>query len=331
MSISPGRSESLSQATRTAPAAARRALRAWRSAVQAVTCPSTGGRQRRRAAHPGDLLTPFPVPAWPTKTATPPGPVATSSSPSSYASSARYQAPLTRADRNSSLESTAANRPSQRSAASTTTCECCCGSGTPSPSWPRVNLDDVCTNSALTRLRARSHRSAPAWRRRTSSTSRSTLTIADAAAVRCTASICARWYGPEIGHNADTDFGALNVKSTPATLVPSPPTARIGSPKRRSRPDIRATSASRSTRPSARRPNRASGAGEPCHRPPPHPPRPRRSSRRGPRRGQIRREPRGCVTRNLVRRLHPAANVRTTSTRRKRAPGSANLTELERS
>ncbi len=114
----------------------------------------------------------------------------------------------------------------------------------------------------------RSHRSTPPRRRRTSSTSRSTRPIALATARRCAASICARRYGPDTAHNADTDFGALNVKSIPATRDPSPPTApdRLARHRRAALHQRHQRRRARPRRP-ASRPSRASASGEPCQRP----------------------------------------------------------------
>ncbi len=75
--------------------------------------------------------------------------------------------------------------------------------------------------------------------------------------------------GDETGaHTADTDFGAENVASIPATRDPSPPTRRSGSPVRGERPSINARSSELPTGRDRSRPSSPSASRDSCQCPP---------------------------------------------------------------
>ena len=191
----------------------------------------------------------------------------------------------------------------------------------------------MCTNSAASSRSARSHRSSPSRACAPTRRHARSAPIVPATARPCAASIRARSYGEETAHSADTDFGALNVMSIPATREPLPPARRSSTPVAGETPRIRRQIVSRDRR--ARRgrarraapASRASDSAQPPLAPPSPPPAAGPCRRRVVvaavrRRGQIRGITASRIARDLVRRLHPGE--------RNTAPSTLNRCETQR-
>ena len=144
-----------------------------------------------------------------------------------------------------------------------TTWLCSCGSGASASRTPRAV---VCRYSAATTSRAGSSNTCPWERRRTVGTVSVRCAIVSLTAAACAASISRRWDSSASAHTADTDFGALNVRSIPPPRAPLEPASRSQRPVRGCLPSISAMKSRPSTvEPSM--PRRASVSGEVSHWP----------------------------------------------------------------